>query len=51
VDRLALQGLNVVIVAMEDTLLTDSVKELQKAFPKQQVPALNVMGLGDHCLP
>jgi NADPH:quinone reductase-like Zn-dependent oxidoreductase len=35
VDRLAMQGLNVCVVSMNDDLLKNTVKELQSAFPKQ----------------
>jgi hypothetical protein len=31
------QGLNVVIAAVDDQLLKQSVQELKSAFPKQQV--------------
>ena len=35
VDRLALQGLNVCVVSIDDDLLKNTVKELKAAFPKQ----------------
>lgn len=39
-DQLALQGLNVVIVALDNEFLTTAVKELQTAFPKQKFLAV-----------
>ena len=41
-DKLALQGLNVVIVAKEDELLKSSVASLQKLFPNQSFRAVGV---------
>ena len=32
--KLAAQGLNVVVVALDDQLLSDTVEELKSAFPK-----------------
>jgi NAD(P)-dependent dehydrogenase (short-subunit alcohol dehydrogenase family) len=37
VDRLAAQGLNVVVVAVDDALLKESVGELKAQFTGQQV--------------
>lgn len=37
-----MQGLNVVIPAMDDALLKDSIKELKQAFPKQEVGMASV---------
>lgn len=37
VDRLAAQGLNIVMVAVDDALLKDSVAQLKAQFPKQEV--------------
>ncbi|EWM24489.1 short-chain dehydrogenase reductase [Nannochloropsis gaditana] len=43
VDRLAMQGLNVCVVSMDDDLLKNTVKELQSAFPKQEFRAVGVL--------
>lgn len=41
-DKLAMQGLNVVIVAKEDDLLKSSVTSLQEMFPKQAFRGVGV---------
>ncbi|KAM3568880.1 hypothetical protein VYU27_009006 [Nannochloropsis oceanica] len=43
VDRLALQGLNVCVVSIDDDLLKNTVKELKAAFPKQEFRAVGAL--------
>jgi hypothetical protein len=40
--KLASQGLNVVLVSLDDEFLKQTTQELQKAFPKQQFRAVGV---------
>lgn len=40
--KLATQGLNVVLVSLDDDLLKQTTKELQQAFPKQSFKAVGV---------
>jgi len=48
VIELAQQGLNVVLVALEDTLLDETFEEMRKRFPELQFRSVGVnLGLGD----